>query len=120
MDLAEAQREVREAVTNAWTALTTARAAATSASEGVQAAELAYEGVTLEQETGLRSTVEVLDTEEDLLNARIQLAQAQRVEIVAERQLLAAIGILSVPTGAGAQIEGSDHAPRSNHHRRGR
>lgn len=104
LDLAATQRAVQESVSNAWTTLATARAAAVSAREGVEAAELAYEGVTLEQETGLRSTVEVLDTEEDLLNARIQLARAQREVIVAERQLLAAIGTLSVPTGGGATV----------------
>jgi outer membrane protein len=108
LDLAATRREVEEGVTNAWTALATARAAVQSASEGVQAAELAFEGVTLEQETGLRSTVEVLDTEEDLLNARIQLARAQREVIVAERQLLAAVGTLSAPAGGGGLIEGND------------
>ena len=50
----------------------------------------------------------MLDTEEDLLNARIQLARAQREVIVAERQLLAAVGTLSVPAGGGALIEGND------------
>lgn len=111
LDLAATQREVQESVTNAWTALATARAAVTSAREGVEAAELAFEGVTLEQETGLRSTVEVLDTEEDLLNARIQLARAQREVIVAERQLLAAVGTLSVPAGGGAPIDNDGEQP---------
>ncbi|HCK84206.1 MAG TPA: hypothetical protein DHW63_06730, partial [Hyphomonadaceae bacterium] len=55
-----------------------ARAAVESAAEQVEAAELAYEGVRLEQEVGLRSTVEVLDQEQDLLTARIALAQAER------------------------------------------
>jgi len=108
LDLASAQRNVQEAVTNAWTGLASARAAVESAREQVQAAELAYEGVTLEQETGLRSTVEVLDQEADLLTARIALAQAERDLVVAERQLLASVGILSVPTGGGAMIEDDD------------
>ncbi|UPT65015.1 MAG: TolC family protein [Hyphomonadaceae bacterium JAD_PAG50586_4] len=72
LDLAAAQRGVQESVTNAWTGLASARAAVDSAREQVEAAELAYEGVTLEQETGLRSTVEVLDQEADLLTARIR------------------------------------------------
>ncbi len=42
----------------------------------------------LEQETGLRSTVEVLDQEQDLLTARLALAQAERDLVVAERQML--------------------------------
>lgn len=102
LDLAAAQRAVEEGVTNAWTGLASARAAVESAREQVQASELAYEGVTLEQETGLRSTVEVLDQEQDLLNARLALAQAERDLVVAERQLLAAVGTLDIPQPAGA------------------
>lgn len=101
LDLAAAQRSVEESVTNAWTGLASARAAVESAREQVEAAELAYEGVTLEQSTGLRSTVEVLDQEADLLTARIAFAQAERDLVVAERQMLAAIGTLSVPSGGG-------------------
>jgi outer membrane protein len=103
LDLAAAQRSVQESVTNAWTGLASARAAVESAREQVEAAELAYEGVRLEQETGLRSTVEVLDQEQDLLNARLALAQAERDLVVAERQMLASMGVLNVQSGAGAE-----------------
>jgi outer membrane protein len=103
LDLAAAQRSVQETVTNSWTGLASARAAVESAREQVQAAELAYEGVRLEQETGLRSTVEVLDQEQDLLNARLALAQAERDLVVAERQLLASVGALTVPETSGGE-----------------
>jgi outer membrane protein len=108
LDLASAQRSVQETVTNAWTGLASARAAVQSAREQVEASELAYEGVRLEQETGLRSTVEVLDQEADLLTARLSLAQAERDLVVAERQMLAAIGSLGVE---GAQ---TGDAPRGD------
>jgi outer membrane protein len=108
LDLAATQRSVQENVTNAWTGLASARSAVSSAREQVQAAELAYEGVTLEQETGLRSTVEVLDQEADLLTARIALAQAESDLVVAERQLLAAVGTLDIPAGSGGVIEDND------------
>lgn len=97
LDLAAAQRGVQESVTNAWTGLASSRAAVDSAREQAQAAELAYEGVRLEQEVGLRSTVEVLDEEEDLLAARLALAQAERDLVVAERQMLASMGALAAP-----------------------
>lgn len=105
LDLAATQRNVQEAVTNAWTGLQSARAAVDSAREQVEAAELAYEGVRLEQETGLRSTVEVLDQEQDLLTARIALAQAERDLVVAERQMLAVMGSLTIPEPAAGTIE---------------
>lgn len=105
LDLAATQRAVQELVTNSWTGLASARASVDSAREQVQAAELAYEGVRLEQETGLRSTVEVLDQEQDLLLARLALAQAERDLVVAERQLLASIGQLDVPTDGSGTLE---------------
>jgi outer membrane protein len=103
LDLAAAQRSVQETVTNSWTGLASAQASVESAREQVEAAELAYEGVRLEQETGLRSTVEVLDQEQDLLNARLALAQAERDLVVAERQLLASVGALGVPETSGGE-----------------
>jgi outer membrane protein len=102
LDLAATQRLVQESVTNSWTGLASARAAVESAREEVQAAELAYEGVRLEQETGLRATFEVLEQEENLLDARLTLAQAERDLVVAERQLLASVGSLAVPETAGS------------------
>lgn len=101
LDHAQAQRLVQEGVTNAWTDLASARAAVDSAREQVTASELAYEGVRLEQETGLRSTIDVLNQEQDLLDARLALAQAEHDRVVAERQLLAQIGRLDVPSGSG-------------------
>jgi outer membrane protein len=96
-DLVAAQRSVQESVTNSWTGLASARAAVDSAQEQVTASELAYQGIRLEQETGLRSTIDVLNQEQDLLTARLALAQAQRDLIVAERAMLASMGQLQVP-----------------------
>ncbi len=106
LDVAAAQRSVRESVTTAWTGLQSAQSAVVSAREQVEAAELAYRGVRLEQETGLRSTVEVLDQEQDLLDARLALAQAERDLVVAERQVLALLNALT-PAQGDADIPGA-------------
>jgi outer membrane protein len=95
LDVAAAQRVVREQVTTAWTSLQSAQAAVVSAREQVEAAELAYTGIRLEQETGLRSTIDVLIQEAQLLDARLALAQAERDLVVAERNLLASVGALA-------------------------
>jgi outer membrane protein len=113
LDLAAAQRLVQENVTNSWTGLASANAAVASAREQVEAAELAYEGVRLEQETGLRATFEVLEQEQNLLDARLALAQAERDLVVAERQLLASVGSLAVPEPSGSE-------PPRDDQRRGR
>lgn len=108
LDLAATERGVQESVTNAWTGLASARSAVEAARQQVDAAELAYEGIRLEQATGLRSTIDVLNQEQDLLDARLALAQAERDLVVAERQLLAAVGTLDIPVGSGGMIEGND------------
>ena len=77
LDLADAERAVQQSVTVAWTGLASARSALTSAREQVQAAQLAYQGVQLERETGLRSTIDVLNQEQDLLDAQLSLAAAE-------------------------------------------
>ncbi len=97
LDRAAAERQVRETVTTAWTSVDTARAAYRSAQEQLAASELAYRGVTLEQDVGLRATVEVLDQEADLLTSRLALAAAERELAIAERRLLVAVGALTQP-----------------------
>ncbi len=97
LDRAGVERQLRETVTTAWTGVDTARSAYVSAQEQVSAAETAYRGVTLEQEVGLRATVEVLDQENDLLQARLALAGAERELAISERRLLLAVGGLTTP-----------------------
>lgn len=97
LDRAAAERTLRETVTTAWTSVDTARAAYSSAQEQVSAAETALRGVNLEQDVGLRATVEVLDQENDLLAARLALAGAEREQAIAERRLLLAVGALTEP-----------------------
>jgi outer membrane protein len=101
LDVAAAQRSVQESVTNAWTGLASARAALVSARQQEQASQLAFQGVRLERETGLRSTVDVLNQEADLLTSQLALAQAEHDLVVAERQMLAAMGVLEARDNAG-------------------
>ncbi|MBL8549790.1 MAG: TolC family outer membrane protein [Hyphomonadaceae bacterium] len=112
LDLAAAQRELREQVTTAWTGLESARSSVVSAREQVEASELAYRGIRLEQETGLRSTIDVLNQEQDLLTARLSLAQAERDLVVAERRLLATMGVLQPPASSAAQDDAAEDSLR--------
>lgn len=94
--IAEAQRGVAESVTNAWTGLRAARATIRSAQASVDANEIALDGVRQEADVGARTTLDVLNAEQELLDARVTLAQARRNEVVATYQLLAATGQLTV------------------------
>ena len=60
----------------------------------VRAAEIALEGVRQEATVGSRTTLDVLDAEQELLNARVGLVQSQRDELVAAFQVLSATGQL--------------------------
>ena len=96
----DAENQLRQDVTTAWTNLTAARAAYDSTQQNVAAAELAYKGVILEQQVGLRALIDVFDTEEQLLSARLDLASAEQQLALAERSLLAATGRLTTPPEA--------------------
>lgn len=92
----EIQRLVNEGVTQSWEALETARARITAGRAEVRANEIALEGVIQEAQVGSRTTLDVLDAEQDLLDSQVALVQAERDEYVAAYQLLDAIGRLDV------------------------
>jgi outer membrane protein len=93
--IASAERQVIEGVTNAWEQLRAARAVIVSSKEQVRANEIALDGVRQEAAVGSRTTLDVLDAEQTLLNARVLLVRAQREEYVAGFQLLSAVGRLN-------------------------
>jgi outer membrane protein len=95
MLIAQTERQVREGVSNAWEQLRAARAQIKSDEEQVRANEIAYEGVRQEAQVGSRTTLDVLNAEQELLNARVSLVSSQRNEYVAAFQLLSSIGKLS-------------------------
>lgn len=95
LEVAAAMRQVDEAVRNAWEQLRSSRSNITSTTEQVNASSIALEGVRQESEVGARTTLDVLDAEQELLNARVALVSAERDLAVAEYGLLAAMGQLT-------------------------
>ena len=68
------------------------------------AAEVALNGVREEARVGQRTTLDVLNAQQDLVNARVALVTAQRDRVVASYTVLAATGALS-PQILGLKIE---------------
>ena len=94
----ELQNERRSAVAgaiDAWQVLVTARASIVSFQAAVAATKIALEGVRLEAEVGARTVLDVLDAEQEYLNAQVSLVTAQRNELVGAYAVLAAIGRLT-------------------------
>ncbi len=94
LQVREAERLAREAVVSAWNALIAARVQIVSSEEQVRANEVALQGVRDEAEFGQRTTLDVLDAEQELLDSRLALVTAESDAYVAAFQLLQAAGAL--------------------------
>lgn len=89
-------RQVDESVTVAWANIDVARAQIGAIDEQISAAQQAYEGVREEAMLGARTTLDVLDAEQNLLQARADKITAEANLQLAHYQLLASMGLLTV------------------------
>ncbi|MEM0935904.1 MAG: TolC family outer membrane protein [Pseudomonadota bacterium] len=95
-DLHQTTLSVREAVGNAFAQIRVFRAQIAATEEQVRAAEIAFEGIREEARLGARTTLDVLDAEQDLLDARAARIDANAQQYVAIYSLLSAMGLLTV------------------------
>jgi len=86
---------IEQNVTNAFSSLQVAQAAKLAAGEQIRATEVALKGVKEEAVLGARTTLDVLNAEKDLLDARMQLISAKVDENLSMYQLLLQIGRLT-------------------------
>jgi outer membrane protein len=99
--------QVRANVISSWGILEASKAQIIAAQAQVQAAETALNGVREEAKVGQRTTLEVLNAQQELLLARSSLVSAQRDRVVASYAVLAAVGNLSAKT-LGLKVESHD------------
>lgn len=95
IEVEESRRDIAEATSQAWERLTTTRSQISARSDEIRANNIALEGVRQEAEVGSRTTLDVLDAEQELLNSSVALVVAERDEYVAGYLLLSAIGRLT-------------------------
>ena len=86
--------QVRAAVISAFSQLEAARVIVNAGDAQLRAAHLALNGIIEERNVGQRTTLDVLNTQQNVLNAQITLAGARRDAVVASYALLSAIGRL--------------------------
>ena len=91
----QARLDARESATSAWESYQSAQASIASIETQIIASEIALEGVQREAEVGARTVLDVLDAEQELLDARVNLVTAQRDQLVASLQLLSSVGNLT-------------------------
>ena len=92
----ETQRRIAvEQANSRWDALVTARARIDALRENIRAAQIALDGVQQEAAVGSRTVLDILDAEQELFNARVNLVSSQRDEMVGVYDLTAATGRLT-------------------------
>ena len=89
--------QARATVVQSWGQLDAAKAQIEATTAQVNAAEIALNGVREEARVGQRTTLDVLNAQQELVNARVALVTAQHDRVVASYTLLAAVGGLSMP-----------------------
>lgn len=89
------RRQTETATVAAWVTHEGAKVSLTAAQAEVRAAQVALEGVQKEAQAGKRTTLEVLNSQQDLMQARARLIAAQQDRVVASYTLLSAVGRLN-------------------------
>ena len=95
LQVVAADRQVQADVQSAWNTYVAAKAAISSNQAQVDADQIAYEGVKKEQEVGARTILDVLNAQQELLNAQVTVVSSIRDAYVAAYQLLQATGQLT-------------------------
>ena len=93
--LEQTRDQTRANTVTAWGQLVAGKAQVASAQAQVTASEIALNGVREEAKAGQRTTLDVLNAQQALVNARVALVTAQHDRVVASYAVLNAIGRLS-------------------------
>ncbi len=91
----QARRDAVETGTKAWEGLQAARAQAKAYDSQIKASELALAGVREESKVGSRTVLDVLNAEQELFDARVNMVKAQHDVLVAAFQVKSAMGQLT-------------------------
>jgi outer membrane protein len=111
--LDQVRDQSRTAVASAWVTNEGTKIALTAAESELSAATVALQGVRREAQGGQRTTIDVLNAQQDLTNARSRQIQAQRDRVIASYTLLSAVGRLDVRT---LHLDTPDYLPDVHYH----
>ncbi len=95
LNLEQVRDQTRANTVTAWGQLVAGKAQVASAQAQVSASEIALNGVREEAKAGQRTTLDVLNAQQALVNARVALVTAQHDRVVASYAVLTAVGRLS-------------------------
>jgi outer membrane protein len=113
MVLEQVRNQSRTAVVSAWVSNEGTKVALAAAEAEVRAAEIALRGVRREAAGGQRTTIDVLNAQQDLTSARTRLILSQRDRVIASYTLLSAVGRLDVQV---LKLNTPDYLPEVHYH----
>lgn len=102
---------VEQTIAQVWAQLDAAKLSREQAITQVRSASVAFEGVKLEQQVGTRNTLDVLNAEQELLNAKLAVVDAQRTVDVTTYQLLTVLGAFDADS---LQLPVNSYDPKAN------
>lgn len=111
--LEQVRSQSRTAVVSAWVSNEGTKIALKAAEDEARAADTALQGVRQEALAGQRTTIDVLNAQQDLTNARSRQILAQRDRVIASYTLLSAVGRLDVRT---LNLKTPDYLPEVHYH----
>jgi outer membrane protein len=111
--LEQVRNQTRTAVVSAWVTNEGSKIALKAAESEVHAADVALQGVRREAEGGQRTTLDVLNAQQDLTNARARQITSQRDRVIASYTLLSAVGRLDVHN---LSLNTPDYLPEVHYH----
>jgi outer membrane protein len=111
--LEQVRNQARTAVASAWVTNEGTKIALTAADSEVRAAGIALQGVRREAAGGQRTTIDVLNAQQDLTNARTRLIQSQHDRVIASYTLLSSVGRLDVHV---LNLNTPDYLPEVHYH----
>ncbi|WP_426616196.1 TolC family outer membrane protein [Bradyrhizobium sp. McL0616] len=111
--LEQVRNQSRTAVVTAWVSNEGTKVALTAAESEARAADVALQGVRREAAGGQRTTIDVLNAQQDLTSARSRQIQAQHDRVIASYTLLSAVGRLDVHT---LNLSTPDYLPEVHYH----
>jgi len=111
--LEQIRNQTRTAVVSAWVANEGTKIGLKASESEVRAADIALQGVRREAQGGQRTTIDVLNAQQDLTNARSRQIMAQRDRVIASYTLLSAVGRLDVHV---LNLNTPDYLPEVHYH----
>jgi outer membrane protein len=111
--LEQVRNQTRTAVVSAWVTNEGTKIALKAAESEVHAADVALQGVRREAEGGQRTTIDVLNAQQDLTSARARQITSQRDRVIASYTLLSAVGRLDVHN---LSLNTPDYLPEVHYH----